>query len=408
MDPWKFWTAEQIAQALGSPQANVEAHWPNIVNALGILGIYDRPNALGVLATIAVEDREFIPIHEYGTRANWEKYDGGADYAGRGFIQLTHLYNYVAAGKAIGVDLAGNPDLALDPVIAAQVLSWYWNTHGVTGRTDGHWYSLPELCREPDWVWVRKVVNGGTTGFDLFLTVVLTLDAIKGPTVAKLRTTDVLRLRDAPTTDGKILETLPKGTEVETLDTRAWRHVRHGEHEGWVAEDFLEEPVTMLVSPWFDPDYPVTDQQHQWDCAQQSLWWVLHALGRKPDDRWMEDELLKAGIETEEWGLMDASGARIAAWVIEQYQPDLTAHNIPDLSFDEALGIAGTTGLMVGGRNWYDGGGHWVAVRRGRGDTLELANPGGQFSAHYGEQSLDRQAWEAKGPWSGVVVDRKA
>jgi predicted chitinase len=45
----------------------------------------------------------------------------GYKYRGRGFIQLTGKNNYAAYGKQIGVDLVGNPDLANDPVIAAQI-----------------------------------------------------------------------------------------------------------------------------------------------------------------------------------------------------------------------------------------------------------------------------------------------
>lgn len=43
-------------------------------------------------------------------------------YFGRGHVQLTHEGNYRAMGELLGVDLAGNPGLALDPVISARVL----------------------------------------------------------------------------------------------------------------------------------------------------------------------------------------------------------------------------------------------------------------------------------------------
>ena len=52
---------------------------------------------------------------------------GGYDYRGRGFIQLTGEENYKLVGEMIGVDLFGNPDLMLDPTIAAAASAAYFN-----------------------------------------------------------------------------------------------------------------------------------------------------------------------------------------------------------------------------------------------------------------------------------------
>ena len=52
----------------------------------------------------------------------------GIRYHGRGFIQLTGRENYRNAGKALGIDLEGNPELAVNPKIAAKIAVWYWNT----------------------------------------------------------------------------------------------------------------------------------------------------------------------------------------------------------------------------------------------------------------------------------------
>jgi putative chitinase len=46
----------------------------------------------------------------------------GHVYYGRGLVQLTWQANYVKMGALLGVDLAGNPDLALDPTIAAKIM----------------------------------------------------------------------------------------------------------------------------------------------------------------------------------------------------------------------------------------------------------------------------------------------
>lgn len=52
----------------------------------------------------------------------------GFRYRGRGFIQLTGKANYTAASQSIFGDdrLVRNPDLAGEPIIAANIALWYW------------------------------------------------------------------------------------------------------------------------------------------------------------------------------------------------------------------------------------------------------------------------------------------
>ncbi len=138
------WTAEQIAAATGAPADAVAENWPRIVTALQNVGAGSRASLAAAVATIAVETgTRFAPIHEYGSVNDWAGYDGGADYAGRGYTQLTHRYNYQAAGDALGVDLVNNPDLALDPDIAARIFAWYWQAHGIGSLADaGDWKAV--------------------------------------------------------------------------------------------------------------------------------------------------------------------------------------------------------------------------------------------------------------------------
>lgn len=49
-----------------------------------------------------------------------------AKYHGRGYIQLTHDYNYKKYGDMFGVDLLNNPDLAMDGDLAAKIAVAYW------------------------------------------------------------------------------------------------------------------------------------------------------------------------------------------------------------------------------------------------------------------------------------------
>jgi len=109
------------------------------------------------------------PITEYGGRKYFDKYDTGklakalgntpeADgdgykYRGRGFVQITGRENYAKAGDWLKLDLLGNPDLALQPTIAAKIL--------VRGCTNG-WFTGKKLSDylPGDYVNARRVVNG--------------------------------------------------------------------------------------------------------------------------------------------------------------------------------------------------------------------------------------------------------
>jgi len=55
--------------------------------------------------------------------AYWRRDADGKSWLGRGYVQLTHKSNYIRAGRELGVDLVGNPDLAMDPAIAARILA---------------------------------------------------------------------------------------------------------------------------------------------------------------------------------------------------------------------------------------------------------------------------------------------
>jgi predicted chitinase len=67
-----------------------------------------------------------------------DSYDGGKRYKGRGYIQLTHRYNYAKYGKEFGVDLVKNPDLAKDGELAAKIAVSYW-MRSVRPTVNGDW-----------------------------------------------------------------------------------------------------------------------------------------------------------------------------------------------------------------------------------------------------------------------------
>ncbi len=149
-----------------------------------------------LLATTYHETAQTMqPITEYGGRTYFNKYDTGklaaalgntpeADgdgflYRGRGYVQITGRSNYARAGKALDVDLIGNPDLALHPTIAARIL--------VLGCTQG-WFTGKKLADylPGDYVNARRVVNG-TDRADLIASYARTFEmALRsmGPTIA--------------------------------------------------------------------------------------------------------------------------------------------------------------------------------------------------------------------------------
>jgi putative chitinase len=111
--------------------------------------------------------RTMQPITEYGGRQYFNKYDTGSlakalgntpaadgdglKYRGRGYVQITGRANYAKAGKALGLELIADPDLALVPDYAAKIL--------VRGCAEG-WFTGKSLGDYREYRDMRRVVNG--------------------------------------------------------------------------------------------------------------------------------------------------------------------------------------------------------------------------------------------------------
>lgn len=131
------------------------------------------PQTAYLLATTYHETAHtFKPIKEYGSDKYLSKYDTGrlakvlgntpqADgdgqkYAGKGYVMITGVNNYKFAGEQLGIDLINNPDLALEPKHAAEIL--------VKGSKYG-WFTSKTLKdyindKKKDYYNARKVING--------------------------------------------------------------------------------------------------------------------------------------------------------------------------------------------------------------------------------------------------------
>ena len=134
------------------------------------LGIYTDLTMAGAMATIRVETaKTFKPIEEY---TSGQQYEGrkdlgndvpgdGVKFKGRGYIQLTGRFNYEAYTHKLGIDLTCSPELALEPQISAKIFCQYFKDKNC------HLY-----CNAKNWEMVRKMVNGGSNGLNVFLSVV--------------------------------------------------------------------------------------------------------------------------------------------------------------------------------------------------------------------------------------------
>ncbi len=134
---------------------------PLIAQALEDEGILDSNVLAYALATIEHEtDETFEPIEEIAGTVNARRfgYEGGANYFGRGFIQITHLRNYRQIGRRIGLGdrLVKNPDLALEPKIAAKVLAAFFKDNNVAN-----------LASSGQFVAARRPVNPDYNGYSI-------------------------------------------------------------------------------------------------------------------------------------------------------------------------------------------------------------------------------------------------
>ena len=170
-------TVDKVMQMLpDTSRANVTMHLPNVLAALKARVLGDRWMILMALATIYVETGQFAPIPEGKSQFNtspggqpFDLYDDRADlgnqgspdgaaFKGRGFVQVTGRTNY-AKYSVPGENLVANPELALDSVVASRILATYMKDHETAIRVASAEHDLADL---------RRVVNGGTNGLEMF------------------------------------------------------------------------------------------------------------------------------------------------------------------------------------------------------------------------------------------------
>jgi hypothetical protein len=126
--------AEELAKVVtGNRSSNLRQNGAAILDACEQHGLGTVEEIAYVLATASWES-EFACKAEVRASLNdpvRELQDNywSSGYYGRGFCQLTWKDNYRKLGRALGIELLRSPDLALEPVVAANIL--------VVGMRDG-------------------------------------------------------------------------------------------------------------------------------------------------------------------------------------------------------------------------------------------------------------------------------
>lgn len=174
-------TPELVARIFPqTPPENIRQYLPIIIGAMAEQGLACRQMLLMAFATIRAETESWEPIREWPSRFNtspgghpFDLYDyrrdlgnhgppDGYDYRGSGWIQLTGRWNYSHYGKLIGLgnQLIDNPDMACDPLIAAQLLAVFLKSKEALLRTALQDNSLKTA---------RRLINGGSHGLARFV-----------------------------------------------------------------------------------------------------------------------------------------------------------------------------------------------------------------------------------------------
>ncbi|NET50557.1 MAG: peptidoglycan-binding protein, partial [Merismopedia sp. SIO2A8] len=160
-----------------TPIGNIKKYLSPVLAALKAYDLGDRDMILMALGTIRAETESFVPIGEFESRFNtppngspYSLYDyrkdlgnigptDGADFKGRGFIQLTGRANYEDFSYEVGTDLIANPEAANEPNVAAKILAAFLKNKERRIR---------EALLVGDLRSARRAVNGGSHGLDNF------------------------------------------------------------------------------------------------------------------------------------------------------------------------------------------------------------------------------------------------
>jgi len=150
-----------LKENLNYRATTLAACWPNRFAELGPDKKPKRNEKGALIPTKLAESiagkPEAIALLVYSNRMGNGPAETGeaAKFIGRGLKQLTGKDNYARCGKALGVDLVGNPDLLLEPIYAARSAGWFWESNNLSAFADAN-----------DIKGMTKKINGGYIGLE--------------------------------------------------------------------------------------------------------------------------------------------------------------------------------------------------------------------------------------------------
>ncbi|GGB15210.1 chitinase [Sphingomonas metalli] len=84
----------------------------------------------------------------------------GPKYYGRGYVQLTWKANYAKAGNKLGVDLVGNPDLAMNADLAARIMRRGMDEGWFSGKKLSDYLPTSGTATRDQYIAARRIING--------------------------------------------------------------------------------------------------------------------------------------------------------------------------------------------------------------------------------------------------------
>ncbi len=150
---------KELTAILASPSSTEEEVQAQIAAMFKFIGLpLSTQIAYGLATTQWETAHTFKPVREaFWLSESWRKKNlRYYPYYGRGYVQLTWENNYRMYGGILGLDLIGDPDLAMQPDVALFVLGHGMKTGTFTGRTLEQFVNR----KSTDFVNARKVING--------------------------------------------------------------------------------------------------------------------------------------------------------------------------------------------------------------------------------------------------------
>ena len=306
-------------------QARRQAFLPFLDAAMTKFQITTLPRAAAFIAQLAHESGEFQFMQElWGPTSAQRRYEpestlahalgntqkgDGHRYKGRGPIQITGRGNYDKYGRIIGVDLAGQPELAALPDHGFDIAGVYWTRNG-----------LNELADAGDFRRITQRINGGYNGlaereaYYRRARLVLTADfpaAAARPPKAGIA---------APKTPPK---PFTRGSEAMPVQAAPAKRARPKLDARADAMDFrdlmytptlVEVPTHIPLGDYLDCLVPVLDQGSEGACTGFGLATVANYLLRRrrvvPDTRPVSARMLyRLARRYDEWPGEDYSGS---------------------------------------------------------------------------------------------------